>query len=135
MSRDVDIQCAKAAGWTDIRDDYYAVPESIWYGKPPVMPSWESPDHKAKGISLVPHFSTRIADAMTLVKHLTTEDEWGDIKMAFSLSYTNVIGWKAAFLPRKGSVYEATNPDEPAAAIARAFLETWGAVPDANENQ
>lgn len=71
MSRELDrLVAEKVMGWTDVRDDYFRIPESIWYGRPPVMPAWESTQHKNMGISLLPHYSTRIEDAWLVVGYL-----------------------------------------------------------------
>lgn len=112
-----DITVARALGWTDLTDDGYTPAGRMLCGTPPqgVTPMW------ATGRSAVPQYSTDLAAAMTLVEHLTADDEWGDIKMGFSLSYTNVNGWVAAFLPRKGRGIDARG-NTPAAAICRAFI-------------
>lgn len=129
MSRDTDQRVARAMGYR---------PEP----RPPVDPTngidpayWVllTPDGEPSPYSRYwiyeidvwndcPHFTTDLADAWTLVDHLCAEDSWGDIKMSFSLSYTNVNGWAAAFVPRKGAVRVGTLGATPAAAIARAFL-------------
>jgi hypothetical protein len=68
--RELDEAVAKALGWTDIRDDHYTGSPGVWFGRPPRPQPGDSPQNKAKGISMLPYFSTDIAAAWTAIEAL-----------------------------------------------------------------
>jgi hypothetical protein len=113
MSRDFDVEVAeRVMGWTEIAIRNPNTPGgAVLYGKPPVMPDWESPYNKQRGTCLVPRYSTRIADAWTVVEHMIAQG-W-----TFDLTEQ----WECIFAKRRG-VEGIGREDTAPEAICRAAL-------------
>jgi hypothetical protein len=117
--RELDIAVADALGWADIRDDYFpGTPGGgSLYGVPPVMPAWESPPNKKRGISLLPHYSTDIASAWDAVEHLR-EQGW---TMTLSCDDKITEPWDCRFFMDDGRWRVIAHGPTAAAAISRAI--------------
>lgn len=104
--RELDATVARALGWADVRPNHYTGMFGVWYGRPLQPQPWDSPQDKAKGISLVPYFSTDISAAMqvfasveTMHGLLWTIERWPDeysISLILPLNDPNYPPWAQA---------------------------------------
>ncbi len=80
--RELDALVAeKVMGWRDVRPGHYTGSPGTMYGKAPQPQPWDSPQDRTKGVSFVPFYSTKIADAWEVIEKLADRDPmiamWG----------------------------------------------------------
>lgn len=66
----------KVMGWSDVRQGHYRGSPESWYGRPPEIPGWESPQNKEKGISILPWYSRDIDAAWQVVERMRDLGWW-----------------------------------------------------------
>lgn len=130
MSRETDIEVAKVLGWTDIVPDGFTPAGKDACGTPPagVAPMWNT------GRSVVPHYSSEIADAMSLLPVMRTRGLFCKIVYYWTEEYGVWVSFDEQAVSDPNPLYQG-HGDTVSEAICAAFLKANIEVKEAKKER